>query len=212
MSAPNTVRVVVIDPQPMFRYGLRRLLDETDNLRVVGEGAAPADAVQGVRQNRADVLVVNPGIRGSGLEALKGLGDLPKPVRCIVVTNGNHTYLQFTSLDVHVAGVLPRDSPGRAFVDCIEDVMRNQLPCGAEVTAWNASLAEVKSPYGLTRRESQIVCAVASCASNKDIAAQFSIAEDTVKHHLSSIFNKVGVDSRLELAVFALYHGIVEWT
>jgi DNA-binding NarL/FixJ family response regulator len=55
------------------------------------------------------------------------------------------------------------------------------------------------------------VSAVAACASNKDIAAQRSIAEDTVKHHMSNIFNKVGVDSRLELAVFALYPGLVQW-
>jgi two-component system, NarL family, nitrate/nitrite response regulator NarL len=52
---------------------------------------------------------------------------------------------------------------------------------------------------------------VADGGANKEIAAQLSISEDTVKHHLSNIFNKVGVDSRLGLAVFALYHGLVQW-
>jgi DNA-binding NarL/FixJ family response regulator len=129
------------------------------------------------------------------------------------VTNGNQTYSQVACRTVRVDGVLPRDSPGRAFVNCIEDVIRNQQSRDVERDdARDAQLARAKTPYGLTRREAEIVCAVADCASNKHIAAQLSIAEDTVKHHLSRIFNKVGVDSRLELAVFALYHGIAPWS
>ena len=60
----------------------------------------------------------------------------------------------------------------------------------------------------LTRREAQIVSAVVAASSNKDIAAQFGITETTVKHHLSNIFDKVGVSSRLELAIFAQHHGL----
>src|SRR3954447_13742508 len=111
MSASTTVRIVVADAHPVFRYGLKRLLDETDCLRVVGEADGPAHAVQAVRQFEADVLIVNPGIRGNGLDALKALDALPKPVRCIVVTNGRQPYAQLAASHVPVAGVLPRDSP-----------------------------------------------------------------------------------------------------
>lgn len=60
----------------------------------------------------------------------------------------------------------------------------------------------------LTPREAQIVSAVVAACSNKDIAAQFAITETTVKHHLSNIFDKLGVSSRLELAMFAQHHGL----
>jgi two-component system nitrate/nitrite response regulator NarL len=213
MSTLSTIRIHITDPQPLFRYGLKRLLDDTEHLRVVGESSDTSRVVHEVRQCQADLLIINPGIRGNGLHALKELDGPPKPVRCIVVTNGNQTYPELASREVRVAGVLPRDSPGSMFVNCIEKVIGHQrsLEAGA-ADAVNVSPPEVKTPYGLTPRESQIVRAVAGCASNKHIAAQLSIAEDTVKHHLSNIFNKVGVDSRLELAVFALYHGIAPWT
>ena len=213
MNTPPTVRILVVDPQPLFRYGLKKLLDETDHFRVVEEADDSAQAVQRVRQCQVDLLVINPGIGGGGLDALTGLDDLPKPVHCIVVTNGSHAYSPPASRGVRIAGVLSRHAPASEFVSCIEDVIRNQQTEDPEAAAaLNVSLNRTKAPYGLTPRESQITCAVASCASNKDIAAQLSIAEDTVKHHLSSIFNKVGVDSRLELAIFALYHGIADWS
>src|SRR5204863_3778392 len=63
--------------------------------------------------------------------------------------------------------------------------------------------------YNLTRREMQMVAALAEGMTNRDIASDFGISESTVKHHLTSIFDKVGVSSRLELATFATYHGLV---
>jgi DNA-binding NarL/FixJ family response regulator len=209
-----TVRVVVADSQPVFRYGLKRLLDETHHLRVVGEAGDPAQAIQAVRQHEPDVLVINPGIRGNALGALKALDGLPKPVRCVVVTSGPQRYAPAAVWSPPVVGSIPRESPGAAFLTCIQSVMQDQSWFGgvvAPIAPGAAPAPEVSPPCRLTPRETQIVCAVVDGASNKGIAAELSIAEDTVKHHLSSIFNKLGVDSRLELALFALYHGLVQW-
>jgi two-component system, NarL family, nitrate/nitrite response regulator NarL len=210
MDTSTVVRILVADPEPLFRYGLKRLLGDTDHLRVVGEADDAAQVEQEVRRCQADLLIVNHGIRGGGLNGLKGLAA-PIPIRCIVVTNGHQNYAQIASRDIMVAGVLPRTSPGWAFISCIEEVVRNPRSKKTEA-ALNAALAQSQTPYGLTRREAEIVRHVAGCASNKDIAAQLSITEDTVKHHLSNIFNKVGVESRTELAVFALSHGIAQWS
>jgi DNA-binding NarL/FixJ family response regulator len=67
-----------------------------------------------------------------------------------------------------------------------------------------------KSRYGLTPRERQVVAAVADGLTNRDIAQQLSRSEDTIKHHLSNVFDKVGVSNRLELALFAIEHRLVE--
>jgi DNA-binding NarL/FixJ family response regulator len=69
---------------------------------------------------------------------------------------------------------------------------------------------QAKRPFGLTPREMDIVAAIVAGESNKEIAARLSMGEHTVKHHLSSIFDKTGVFSRLELAVFAINHGLVQ--
>jgi DNA-binding NarL/FixJ family response regulator len=113
-----------------------------------------------------------------------------------------------------VDAALPRESPGASFVSCIENVVRNERWVAQKTgppASTTTSAPAPKTPYRLTPREAQIVCAVADGGANKEIAAQLSISEDTVKHHLSNIFNKVGVDSRLGLAVFAVYHGLVQW-
>jgi len=212
MYSSATIRVVVADPQPVFRYGLRRLLDETEYLRVVGEAGDTAQATAAVRQFEADVLVISPGRLESSLDALKGLDELPKPVRCIVMTNGQHD-APAAAWPPPVVGALPRESSGAAFVMCIQGVMENHAWPGGDAAPLAAAgrARNGTTPFHLTAREVQIVCAAADGASNKEIAAQFSIAEDTVKRHLSNVFNKVGVDSRHELTVFALYHRLVEW-
>ena len=203
---------MVADSQPIFRYGLRRLLDDTEHFRVVGEVDDAEQATEAVRQLEADVLVTSPASLRDGLATLRTLDGLPRPVRCIVVTNGDRRTADGAGWPLPVV-TLSRHSPPAAFLASFERVMHqcatNREPC-AGARAVDATPAR-PAPHRLTPREVQIVCALADGTSNKDIGAQLSIAEDTVKRHLSNIFNKVGVDSRMELTVFALYHGLVEW-
>jgi two-component system nitrate/nitrite response regulator NarL len=90
------------------------------------------------------------------------------------------------------------------------------VPQGIETVPANSAeaqkAAERPHRYGLTRRESEIVRAIGDAMTNKDIAIHFGISEYTVKHHLTRIFDKTGVDSRLELAMFAKHHGLVQET
>jgi DNA-binding NarL/FixJ family response regulator len=67
-----------------------------------------------------------------------------------------------------------------------------------------------KPQFGLTKRELDVVGAIVTGSSNKDVARKFSISEDTVKHHLTNIFDKTGVSNRLELALFAVHHKLVD--
>ena len=212
MNLTPTLRIVVCDPQPVFRYGLTQLFNSTEHLRVVGEAANTFQAVDALQQSNADVLVITTTGDGNSLSGLSALAALAKPVRCVFVTDVKQTPPD----DVNVAGTLPRESSGRAFVDCLDllarDPQRAEPAAGAPAAPAAAKPAAPPTPaarYRLTPRETQIVAAVADGSSNKDIASQLSISEDTVKHHLSNIFDKVGVHSRLELAVFALYHGVV---
>ena len=73
-----------------------------------------------------------------------------------------------------------------------------------------AAGGQERKTYGLTKREFDIIGTIVSGYSNKDIAQKFTIAEDTVKHHLTNIFNKLGVSNRLELALFAVHHKLID--
>ena len=87
--------------------------------------------------------------------------------------------------------------------ECVADVIRYLREANRKETV-------NRSRFGLTARELQVVAAVVDGSTNKDIARLYSLSEDTVKHHLSSIFDKAGVSSRLELALFAINHALVE--
>jgi DNA-binding NarL/FixJ family response regulator len=106
--------------------------------------------------------------------------------------------LLFKSIRSVMAGQfwVGRESVGD-MVQYLREKTESQLPAGGR-------------SYGLTRREMEIVAAIVAGLTNKEIAKKFTLSEDTVKHHLTNIFNKVGVSSRLELALFAINHRLVE--
>jgi two-component system, NarL family, nitrate/nitrite response regulator NarL len=216
MADSSSVRLVVADAEPVFRYGLRRLFEATRQIRVVAEASDMAEAIDAVRDCRPDLLMLTLDIRGGGVDGLAALAALDEPVRCIVLVKTNAQEPRAAAVTPGVYGVLRKEASGASFIKCIQAVRQNRHwatdgdAAEDEETADDRDAAPPKANghIHLTRREAQVVAAVVSGASNRDIAAQLSISLDTVKHHLANIFDKTGVGSRLELAVFALYHGL----
>lgn len=209
-GVPSTVRLVVADGEPIFRYGLRRLFEATRHIKVVGEASDMAEAIAAVRERQPDLLLMTLDIRGGGAQGLRALESLQKSLRCIVLTKRDDPASPVPRLCPLVFGVVPKEASGSLLIECIQAVKQNQCWFFRDATPADAPAAEPRgsSQYRLTNRETEVVAAVVDGASNKDIAAQLGISLDTVKHHLCNIFNKTGVGSRLELAVFALYHGL----
>jgi DNA-binding NarL/FixJ family response regulator len=123
------------------------------------------------------------------------------------------------ALQLGARGVVLKDSATQVLLNAIREVMRGQYWVGREaisnlvqylhtVTAAAPIREHPAKRFGLTPREIEVVSAVVAGYTNKDIAAQFNISEDTVKHHLSKIFDKLGVSTRLELALFAVNQSI----
>jgi DNA-binding NarL/FixJ family response regulator len=214
MIHESTVRVVIAHEHPIFRYGLKLLLEETRGFHVVGEAADGVHAVQLSRDLQADVLLMDLAIPAGGLETLQSLATSAPSVRPVVLI-GDDDKAQLTALRFGARGVVPRESPVAELFSSITAVMRGESWHGDASAPRRAAAMRAKSRRGptnrfrLTKRELQIVAAVADGETNKGIAARFSVTEDTVKHHLSSVFDKLGVFSRLELAVFAINHGLI---
>lgn len=212
---PQPVRIVIADDHPIFRDGLRRLLEAEPDLKVLGEASDGAEAVKLARQLKPDILLLDLAMpRHPGLEALRDLSTSPTPVRVILLTAAAEKSQIVEALQLGARGVVLKDSATQLLLKAIHTVMSGEYWVGRESvsnlvqylrTLVQSSSDEARQKkFGLTPRELEIVAAVVAGYSNKEIAEYFKISEDTVKHHLSNIFDKLGVSTRLELALFAV--------
>jgi two-component system nitrate/nitrite response regulator NarL len=210
------VRIVIADDHPIFRDGLRRLLEAEQDLKVLGEASDGAEAVKMARQLKPDILLLDLSMpKHPGLEALRELSmGSGSPVRVILLTAAAEKNQIVEALQLGARGVVLKDSATQLLLKAIHTVMSGEYWVGRESvsnlvqylrTLVQSSSDEARQKkFGLTPRELEIVAAVVAGYSNKEIAEYFKISEDTVKHHLSNIFDKLGVSTRLELALFAV--------
>jgi len=212
---PAVTRILIADDHPIFRDGLKRLLESEREFKVVGEACDGIDAVKLVRELKPEVLLLDLAMpRRAGLEALREMGTEPLSSRVILLTAAAEKEQIVEALQLGARGVVLKDSATQILLKSIRAVMNGEYWIGREsvsnLVQYLRSLIDSsgkdaqKKKYGLTPRELEVISAVVAGYANKEIAQHFKISEDTVKHHLSNIFDKVGVSTRLELALFAV--------
>ncbi|MGH9789357.1 MAG: response regulator [Candidatus Acidiferrales bacterium] len=213
-------RILVADDHPIFRDGLRKLLEAEPDFRVIGEASDGEEAVKLAHELKPDVLLLDLAMpHQPGLDALRELAAASAPVRTILLTVAIEKAQLVEALQLGARGVVLKETSTELLLKSIRSVVAGQYWVGREaVTDLVRVLRDLipaageeakKKAYGLTPRELEIVSAIVLGYTNKDIARKFSISEDTVKHHLTNIFDKVGVSNRLELALFAIEHRLV---
>jgi two-component system, NarL family, nitrate/nitrite response regulator NarL len=212
----NSIRVVIADERVTFRNSLRTLLGSDPDLAIVGEASEARTIPALSRQLKPDVVVIDIAL----FSRLKGKAGRRPAFKTLV------TVPTFERADIITAflrgarAVVSKPSPAHVWRESIRAVGAGQFWLVNEsmamlVQALRDSLpheAEAKSQndYKLTPREAEIMDKIAQGHSNKEVGQAFSICERTVKHHLTSIFTKVGVSSRLELGLFALNNRLAE--
>ena len=217
--ATNPVRVLIADDHPVVRVGLRNVLQADPKVQVVGEARDGAEALNMTRSLRPDILLLDLAMpKVQGMEALRELTSESNPTRTIVLTGLIDKRQVLEALQLGARGVVLKDAAVEHLGACIRSVMQGQYwlegrPVQNLVQVLRDLTQQTAPPprktFGLTARELEVVTLITEGCTNKDIAHTFGISEETVKRHLTNIFNKLGVGNRLELALFALNHNLL---
>jgi DNA-binding NarL/FixJ family response regulator len=218
MAIHSPVRVLIADDHVIFRGALKELLQGEPSFQVVGEAADGAQAVKMTWRLEPDVLLLDLAMPClSGMGTLRELGQGAPTCRTIVLTAQIEQTEIVEALRLGARGVILKDAPVGLLIRGIRAVMAGDHWVGHKrvtdvkqfVKATGDSGPQTKRTFGLTPRELDVIRAVVAGNSNKEIAQRLAISQDTTKHHLSNIFDKLGVSNRLELALFAYNHRIV---
>jgi DNA-binding NarL/FixJ family response regulator len=215
------IRILIADDHPVFRQGLISLFRNNREFDVVGEATDGKQALELTQSLRPDVLLLDLLMpRLTGLETLRELSGATVPVRTILLTASIEKEQIAQALQLGARGIVLKEASTNVLMDSIRTVMDGQFWVGQERVADMMDIlrnclpaagpaTNSKKNFGLTARELDVVGSIVSGFTNREIASKFSISEQTVKHHLRNIFDKVGVSNRLELALFAINHGLV---
>lgn len=209
----SSITVLIADDHPIFREALRKLLESDPQLRVVGEAGDGESTIRLARERRPDVVLLDLCMPGTAArDVLRELSAVTPAVRTLVLTAALTDSDVVEALQFGARGVLLKQSATDLLFKSIRAVASGEYWVRREYVAdlvdkvreQTAAAATSSQSFGLTRRELQIVATVVAGYTNDDIAQELSISAKTVKHHLTSIFAKVGVANRLELALFAV--------
>lgn len=232
------ISVLVANDFPMIRNSMRELLNDTPNVRVIACTEAKSEVLPLADAHHPQVTILDLEVEWTGLvDLVTGLSDRKVPV--LVMSDKFDDVKTFELLKTGANGVISRKiapellcrsvravASGEIWVSRtvvsqlvqqlritpaeVSSLLRTADEHAASASTDFAAQAQLRNRFNLTPRESEMVRAIGEAMTNKDIAAHFGISEYTVKHHLTKIFDKVGVYSRLELAMFAIHHGLVE--
>jgi two-component system, NarL family, nitrate/nitrite response regulator NarL len=215
------IRIVVADDHPVVRFGVKNMLLNEPGFEVIGEADDGDDAITQVLELEPDILLLDVAMpRLPGLEAMRAIMTKSPRVKIVLLTSTISTQQIIEALQIGARGIVLKDSVVGDLAQALRAVLggdywiggervANLLKALQELQAKAAAVPERKT-YGLTPRELEVVTCIVEGCSNRDIAKQFSISEETVKRHLSNVFDKTGVSTRLELALFAIAHKLVE--
>ncbi|MBN1219854.1 MAG: response regulator transcription factor [Anaerolineae bacterium] len=219
----DEIRVLIVDDHAMVRQGLRTFLTLSEGIEVVGEAANGLEAVEQARQYQPDIVLMDlvmPQL--DGIEATRRIRALSPKTQVLALTSFIDDEKVFTAIEAGALGYLLKDVSPDDLVEAIKAAHRGEAQLHPEVTKklMGQVIARAKqaeaAPHqpskagakDLTERELEVLRLIATGSSNREIAQTLTIAEKTVKTHVSNILSKLHLADRTQAAIYALQKGL----
>ena len=201
------ITIGIVDDHPVVRYGLTRVFDADPEFRIVGEGTTCDDAVEIATKQRPQVMILDLGIPGGGIEALHKISARVPSVGCLVLTVCDSAETALQALEAGAKGYVLKGISAQDLKGAIRLVINNSSYVSPEFATKLLVAAKLKDQESrggedkLSYREAQILHEVENGLTNNQIAKKLSISEKTVKYYMSSVMQKYGVTNRVGAVV-----------
>ena len=212
----NPIRILVADDHLIIRQGLRLILETQDGFDLIGEASDGAEAVRLCAELKPDVVLMDLRMPGmDGLTAIEHLRVEQPEVAVVILTTFNEDDLMMRGLRAGARGYLLKDTDRETLFNTIRAARRGETLLKPEIIARvlsqsSGSGTTIPVRTDLTERELEVLRAVAQGERSKEIAINLGISERTVKAHLASIYNRLGVDSRAAAIAVASRRGLID--
>jgi len=219
----NSIRVLLVDDHPLFRQGLRRILEMEEDISVVGEVADGREAIEVAGRELPDVILMDINLPSlNGLQVTRDIKAHHPEIGIIILTAYHDEEQLFHAIRSGASAYYPKDVRPDRLLSGVREVAQGNYVINDEVlgepqmAAWLLKQFEDMTVYGepsdemfvpLSPREMEILVYITKGYSNKEIAYTLGISRQTVKNHMTSILRKLAVNDRTQAAVYALRHG-----
>jgi len=212
----EVIRVMIADDHPVVREGLSAMLSREEDIHVVGEAENGVQAVSKARELQPDLVLMDlrmPEL--DGVEAMRQIRAHNPNIKFIVLTTYDNDEYIFRGIEAGARAYLLKDAPRQELFKAIRGVYKGesliQPAVAGKVLDRFAQLSrQTQVPDALSERELEVIKLMARGSANKEIAAELFISESTVKSHIASIFQKLGVGDRTEAVTQALQKGLIK--
>jgi DNA-binding NarL/FixJ family response regulator len=208
-SESEPIRILSVDDHPLIRRGVADLVAVQTDMKLIAEAESGREAIEQFRLHRPDITLMDLQMpQMSGLDAIIAIrGEFPE-ARIIVLTTYSGDVQALRALKAGARAYLLKDTLHKELLSTIRAVYAGKKSLSPEVSF---QLAEHATDEALTAAEVRVVRLIAEGNANKEIAAQLSISEDTVKGQVRNILSKLGAKDRTQAAMIALRRGIIEF-
>ncbi|WP_233140596.1 response regulator [Aggregatibacter actinomycetemcomitans] len=204
----DKLKVLIIDDHPLMRRGIKQLVELEEGFEVVGGAGNGTEGINLALQTSPDLIILDLNMKGlSGLDTLKALRAEGMDARIVILTVSDAKNDIFTLIDAGADGYLLKDTEPDTLLSQLKRIARGEVILSDSIKNLLLERQSAQEPiYSLTDREMGVLRLIATGLSNKQIAGQLFISEETVKVHIRNLLRKLNVHSRVAATVLYFEH------
>jgi DNA-binding NarL/FixJ family response regulator len=212
------IKVLIVDDHSLIREGLKRILSFEEDLCIVGEAENGEKAINMIKQNKPDVLLVDFNMPVmNGIEVLKNIKEQKIDIKVIMLTVENDRKTIHEAIDIGADGYMLKDSVGEEIVEAIKTVFFGEKYIDKSLVSLLFSGIKSKSEKvsnildSLSKREIEVLIKISQGFGNKEIGEQLFLSEKTIKNYATNLFRKINVEDRVHATILAIQNNIEEY-